>query len=58
MEKFYVGKCLNCKKMVLMKLEFLEYDECCVNFDNLKILKVFNDESEAKNYMSLFENEE
>jgi hypothetical protein len=26
-------------------------DECCLNFDNHKVLKVFNDEQEAKNYL-------
>lgn len=24
---------------------------CCLNFDNHKIIKVFNDEQEAKNYL-------
>lgn len=58
MEKFYVAHCQNCNNKVLLKLEFLEYEECCVNLNNLKFLKVFNDETEARNYMKLFEKDE
>ncbi|MFH2021350.1 MAG: hypothetical protein ABIJ34_08110 [archaeon] len=57
--KFFVCKCQDCSSMILFKVDFLEYnDECCLEFKNHKIMKVFGDEQEAKNYLALFEKEE
>lgn len=57
--RYYVANCLECNKKVLIEMKFLEFEkDCCVDFNNLKILKMFNDEGEARNYIKLFENEE
>ncbi len=56
-EKFYVAKCQKCNYFVLYKVEILDLNkECCINFDNHKVLKVFNDEQEAKNYLNELRN--
>ena len=52
--RYFVCSCLKCNKVNLIKVKFLEFDEdCCLDFGNLKTLKVFNDENEAKNYLRL-----
>ena len=56
---YYVCSCLNCNKIVLVKVDFMDFnEECCLDFKNLKILKNFNDEQEARNYMKIVKNEE
>jgi hypothetical protein len=33
-------------------------DKCCLEFKNIKIMKTFNDETEAKNYLKLLKKDE
>ena len=57
--RYYVAHCEKCNKMVLVKVKFIEFEsECCVDFSNLKLMKMFNDEEEAKNYIKLYKNED
>jgi hypothetical protein len=57
--RYHVCSCTDCGKIVLIKIKFMEFDkECCLDFKNLKTLKTFNDEEEAKNYIKLYEKEE
>jgi len=50
--KYYVTACQKCNKMGLMKIEFIEFfDSCCLKMDNLRVVKEFNDEEEAKNWI-------
>ncbi len=57
-EKYFVASCLECNSIVLYKMELLDFNkECCIDFKNLKIIKTFNDEQEAKNYMERWKNE-
>ena len=58
--KVYVCNCMECGKSVMFKIDFTEFnDNCCLDFKNLKILKTFNDEMEARNYFnSISQNEE
>ncbi len=57
--RFYVCNCLQCEDIVLIKVKFVEFqNDCCLDFKNLKILKEFNDEDEAKNYMKLYQKDE
>jgi hypothetical protein len=57
--KYYVASCLECKEMVLIKVSFKEFDkECCLDFKNLKLMKDFNDEEEAKNYLKLYKKDD
>jgi hypothetical protein len=56
---YYVCSCLECNKLVLIKIDFMDFNkECCLDFKNLKILKIFNDENEAKNYMKIYRKNE
>ena len=58
-KKYLVYMCLECKKPVLIQLYFLDFNkECCLKFENHKLLKAFNDESEAKNYIQNFTEDE
>ena len=53
MKRYYVAHCLDCNSQVLIKMEYLEYnDKCCLDDKNIKTIKVFNDEQEARNYMA------
>ncbi len=57
--RYHVCSCLECKKIVLVKIKFMEFDDdCCLDFKNLKTLKTFNDEEEAKNYIRLYRKED
>jgi len=58
-KKYFVYMCLECKQPVLIQLDFLEFNkECCLEFENHKLLKTFNNESEAKNYIKNFTEDE
>jgi phage FluMu protein Com len=58
-EKYIVSSCRKCNKPILMKVQFQEYEgKCCLDFNSQKILKIFNDEKEAKNYYGLHKQEE
>jgi hypothetical protein len=55
---FYAATCIESNNPVLVKIDFMDFkEECCLDFKNLKIMKVFYDESEAKNFMKLHEKE-
>jgi hypothetical protein len=57
--RYYVGTCLGCNNLVLLKVKYAEFEkECCLEPKNLKILRIFNDEEEAKNYIKLYSKEE
>jgi hypothetical protein len=57
--KYYVCNCLECKSPVLVKVDYMEFNEkCCLEFSNVKIMKTFNDELEAKNYIKLMKKDE
>ena len=56
---YYACSCLECHATVLVKVDFLEFNkECCLDMKNLKVLKEFNDEKEARNYLSLYRKDE
>ena len=58
-ERFLVITCRKCNKPALLKVTFEEYEnKCCLDFNNHKVLKVFNDETEAKNYFRLHKQDE
>ena len=58
-KKYFVYMCLECKKPVLIKLDFIDFNEaCCLEFKNHKLLKSFNDKSEAQNYIKYFTEDE
>lgn len=46
--KVYITVCMQCNSLSIFKNA---ENECCNKLDNLKIYKVFNDETEAKNYL-------
>lgn len=51
----YVFACMECNKPILIKVEFMQFgDEKCLDFKNHKLLRVFNDEREAKNYFDIY----
>ena len=53
MTKYFVYSCTDCNQVNLLKFE-TGGSNCCIDIKNIKILKEFNDENEAKNYISLF----
>ncbi|MBN2367829.1 hypothetical protein JXC34_02335 [Candidatus Woesearchaeota archaeon] len=58
--KYYVCSCQECRSPVLVKIDFMEFNsDCCLEFKNLKVIKEFNDEAEAKTYLDRYmKNEE
>ena len=57
--KFLVYSCLKCHAVIVVKMDFLEFNkECCLEFKNHKLLKMFNDENEARNFMKQFERDD
>lgn len=58
-KKYYVGSCTECGKITVIEINFLEFEnDCCLDFKNLKVLKTFNDELEARNYAKLYSKDE
>ena len=56
MKRYYVCICLECSKPIIYTVEYLvKENDCCIEFNNHKILKVFNDEKEAKKFLELHE---
>ena len=44
---------------MIVKIDVMESErECCVDIKNAKLLKVFNDEDEAKNFVQYYKKEE
>ena len=57
--RFFVCACMECRKPMIVKIDVLESErECCVDIKNAKLLKVFNDEDEAKNFVQYYKKSE
>lgn len=57
--QYYVFTCMDCNDPILIKVEFMEFKNMsCLDFKNHKLLKVFNNESEAKNFYDVIKRNE